>query len=215
MARTGTGNFLPQSWFSWQKLFIWLCNFSPNRPNPWLVSKVLGNLFLITLLVPSVFCGCWRGGALLLGDICSHVTVRNREPQWFPEVKLPANLCVCVCGCVVSYFSLSFMWYPSCPKLHHHHPDINSSYSHSRQPCCSYLRAGAVEFLIVLPQDFSTCFKPMVSWNQGLSLKIILSISKNTEAAASACDKLHSLFNLFKLSFKIDAIFIFLAEMLL
>lgn len=150
MARTGTGNFLPQSWFSWQKLLIWLRNFSPNRPNPWLVPKVFGNLFLITLLVASVFCGCSWGDALLLGDICRHVTVRNREPQRLPEVKLPANLCVCVCGCVVSCFSLPFMWCPSCPKLHHHHPDINSSYSHSRQPCCSYFRA--VEFLKVLLQ---------------------------------------------------------------
>lgn len=69
VARTGTGNFLPRSWFSWQKLFILLRNFSPNRPNPWLVSKVFGNLFLITVLVASVFCGCSWGDALLLGDI--------------------------------------------------------------------------------------------------------------------------------------------------
>lgn len=99
--------------------------------------------------------GCLCALWLLLGWCIAagwHLQTHYCQEQgatWFPEVKLPANLCVCGCGCLASYFSLPFMWCPSCPKLHHRHPDINSSYSHSRQPCCSYLRA--VEFLIVLP----------------------------------------------------------------
>lgn len=50
-------------------------------PIPDFFSKVFGNLFLIPILVASVFWGCSGGDALLLGDICRHVTDRNREPQ--------------------------------------------------------------------------------------------------------------------------------------
>lgn len=132
---------------------------------------------------------CISAGGHLQTHYC-----KEQGATWFPEVKLPANLCVCV----ATYFSLPFLWCPSCPKLHHRHPDINSSYSCSRQPCCSYLRAGAVEFLIVLPQIWVLDSSPWSPKNQGLSLKIILSNRKNTVAAASAGDKFHSLFNLFK-----------------
>lgn len=48
-----------------------------------------------------------------------------------------------------------------------------------------------------LAPDLSTWFKPTVSWNQGLSLNIILPNSMNTEASAGG--KFHSLFNLFKI----------------
>lgn len=81
--------------------------FLPMGPIPDFFSKVFGNLFLIPILVASVFWGCSGGDALLLGDICRHVTDRNREPQWFPEVKLPANLCVSV---FMNVLFLIFPW---------------------------------------------------------------------------------------------------------
>lgn len=104
VARTGTGNFLPESWFSWQKLFYWVI-FLPMGPIPDLFQKYLAISF--SSLCASVFWGCSWGDTLLLGDICRHVTDRNREPHWLPEVKLPANLCVSV---FVDVLFLIFLW---------------------------------------------------------------------------------------------------------
>lgn len=145
--------------------------FLPMGPIPDFFQKYLATSFSFPFWSPlcsgaaqGVMHCCWVTFAdTLLTGTESH----NDFLRWnFPLI------CVCLCLWMCCFlFFLGFRVMSQLYKLHHHHPDINSSYSRSGQPCCSCLRAGAEQFLMVSSQILDAQSRPIMSGNQGLSLQ--------------------------------------------
>lgn len=136
----------PSLGFLGKSCLLYCVIFLPTGPIPDLFQKNLAISFSSPFGLPlcsgaarGVMRGCWVTFAdTLLTGTESH----NDFLRWnFPLIRV----CLCLGMCCFLFF-FGFRVMSQLYKLHHHHPDMNSSYPHSGQPCCSRLRLGLRSF---------------------------------------------------------------------